>query len=65
MSLATPGKIIAFRDKLGVRMAQVDFVRVTRETCMHFVLDASLGDYPPVAAIALRRAETDGEEIQT
>jgi hydrogenase expression/formation protein HypC len=45
MCLAIPGKVQAIFDRMGVRMAKVQFGGVTRETCVEYVPAAKEGDY--------------------
>jgi hydrogenase expression/formation protein HypC len=45
MCLAVPGKITELREEGGVPMARVDFGGVTRETCMAYLPEATVGDY--------------------
>jgi hydrogenase expression/formation protein HypC len=43
--LAVPGKIIEIADDSGVRMGQVDFGGIRRETCLEYLPEAEVGDY--------------------
>ena len=45
MCLGVPGKIIEIYEKEGLKMAQVDFSGVKRETCIEYVPEAEIGDY--------------------
>jgi hydrogenase expression/formation protein HypC len=45
MCLAIPGKIVALHENHGVRMSKVDFGGITREACLEYLPDATLGDY--------------------
>ncbi len=45
MCLAIPGKISGLHDNAGVPMAKVDFGGITRDACMSYLPDASVGDY--------------------
>ena len=45
MCLGVPGKIIEIYEKQGLKMAQVDFSGVKRETCIEHVPEAEIGDY--------------------
>lgn len=45
MCLAVPGKIVEISDTSGVRMAQVDFGGIRRETCLEYLPEAIVGDY--------------------
>jgi hydrogenase expression/formation protein HypC len=45
MCLAIPGKIVAFHERDGVKMGKIDYGGITRDACLEYVTDASLGDY--------------------
>jgi len=45
MCLAIPGKIVSSQVNNGIRVGRVQFGGVTRETCLDFVPEASVGDY--------------------
>lgn len=45
MCLAIPGKILSSEISNGVRTGRVQFGGVTREACLDFVPEASVGDY--------------------
>ena len=45
MCLGVPGKILDIYEKQGLKMAQVDFSGVKRETCIEHVPEAEIGDY--------------------
>jgi len=45
MCLGVPGKILEIYEKQGLKMAQVDFSGVRRETCIEHVPEAEIGDY--------------------
>ncbi len=45
MCLAIPGKIISSQMDNGIRVGRVQFGGITRETCLDFVPEASVGDY--------------------
>lgn len=45
MCLAIPGKIVSSEVSNGVRVGRVQFGGITRETCLDFVPEASVGDY--------------------
>ena len=44
MCLGIPGKILSIQD-VSPRMGSVDFDGVTRDVCLAYVPEASLGDY--------------------
>jgi hydrogenase expression/formation protein HypC len=43
--LAIPGKIIHSEVQNGIRLGRVQFGGITRETCLDFLPEASVGDY--------------------
>jgi hydrogenase expression/formation protein HypC len=45
MCLAIPGKIVGFEDRNGIRMGKIDFGGITRDACLEYIPDASMGDY--------------------
>ena len=45
MCLAIPGKIVSSEVQDGIRVGRVQFGGITRETCLDFVPEASVGDY--------------------
>jgi hydrogenase expression/formation protein HypC len=45
MCLAIPGQISALHENAGVPMAKVDFGGITRDACMSYLPDATIGDY--------------------
>ena len=45
MCLAIPGKILTSEIHNGIRVGRVQFGGITRETCLDFVPEASVGDY--------------------
>ena len=45
MCLAIPGKILSSEISNGVRVGRVQFGGITRETCLDFVPEATVGDY--------------------
>jgi hydrogenase expression/formation protein HypC len=45
MCLGVPGKIIEIYETNGLKMGKIDFGGVTREACLAYVPEASIGDY--------------------
>ncbi len=45
MCLGVPGKITDIYEKDGIRMGIVDFDGVTREACLAYLPEATIGDY--------------------
>ncbi len=45
MCLAIPGKVVESFEREGMRMARVQFGGITREACLDYVPEASVGDY--------------------
>ena len=60
MCLAIPGKVVEFHNTHGVRMSKVDFGGVTREACLEYLPEATLGDYVLVhAGFAISKVDPD------
>lgn len=60
MCLAVPGKIVEISEASGVRMAQVDFGGIRRETCLEYLPEAGIGDYVVVhVGFAISRVDED------
>jgi hydrogenase assembly chaperone HypC/HupF len=63
MCLAIPGKIVSNEVHNGIRLGRVQFGGVTRETCLDFVPEASVGDYVIVhVGFAISRVDRELEE---
>lgn len=45
MCLAIPGKITEIYESGGLKMGKIDFGGVTREACLEYIPEASIGDY--------------------
>jgi hydrogenase expression/formation protein HypC len=45
MCLGVPGKIVDIYEANGLLMGKIDFGGVTREACLTYVPEASIGDY--------------------
>ncbi|MGB7439262.1 MAG: HypC/HybG/HupF family hydrogenase formation chaperone [Candidatus Acidiferrum sp.] len=45
MCLAIPGKLVSKEVQNGIHVGRVQFGGITRETCLDFVPEASVGDY--------------------
>ena len=45
MCLGVPGKIVDIYEANGLLMGKIDFGGVTREACLTYVPEASVGDY--------------------
>lgn len=50
MCLGVPGKITEIREERGTAMATVDFGGVTKDICLAFAPDATVGEYAIVHA---------------
>lgn len=50
MCLGVPGKVIEIRDERGTRMATVDFGGVTKDCCLAYVPEATVGEYTVIHA---------------
>jgi hydrogenase expression/formation protein HypC len=60
MCLAIPGKIVELNEKNGVKMSKVDFGGITREACLEYVPDASIGEYVLVhVGFAISKVDAD------
>ena len=60
MCLAIPGKVLSFYDNHGLKMAKVDFGGITREACLEYLPEASLGDYVMVhVGFAITRVDEE------
>ena len=45
MCLGVPGKVVEIYEVGGLKMGKVDFGRVTREACLAYVPEISVGEY--------------------
>ncbi len=71
MCLAIPGKIVSTEWHNGVRVGQVQFGGITRETCLDFVPEAAVGDYVivhvgfAISVVAREEAERSYELLES
>lgn len=63
MCLAIPGKILTSEEQNGIRMGRVQFGGITRETCLDFVPEASVGDYV-IVHVGFAISVVDREEAE-
>ncbi|MGD0962486.1 MAG: HypC/HybG/HupF family hydrogenase formation chaperone [Candidatus Acidiferrales bacterium] len=63
MCLAIPGKIISSDVTNGIRVGRVQFGGITRETCLDFVPEASVGDYV-IVHVGFAISRVDREEAE-
>lgn len=63
MCLAIPGKIISSQMDNGIRVGRVQFGGITRETCLDFVPEASVGDYV-IVHVGFAISLVDSEEAE-
>ncbi|HTW23357.1 MAG TPA: HypC/HybG/HupF family hydrogenase formation chaperone [Candidatus Baltobacteraceae bacterium] len=63
MCLAIPGKIIGSAVSNGIRVGRVQFGGITRETCLDFVPEASVGDYV-IVHVGFAISRVDREEAE-
>ena len=63
MCLAIPGKIISSDVTNGIRVGRVQFGGITRETCLDFVPEASVGDYV-IVHVGFAISRIDEEEAR-
>jgi hydrogenase expression/formation protein HypC len=61
--LAIPGKIISSQMDNGIRVGRVQFGGITRETCLDFVPEASVGDYV-IVHVGFAISLVDSEEAE-
>lgn len=63
MCLAIPGKITSAEEQNGIRIGRVEFGGVSRQTCLDFVPEASVGDYVLVhVGFAISRVDQEEAE---
>lgn len=63
MCLAIPGKIVSSDVSNGIRVGRVQFGGITRETCLDFVPEASVGDYV-IVHVGFAISRVDREEAE-
>ena len=63
MCLAIPGKIVSSETLNGIRTGRVQFGGITRETCLDFVPEASVGDYV-IVHVGFAISRVDREEAE-
>ena len=63
MCLAIPGKIVNSQTENGIRVGQVQFGAVTRQTCLDLVPEAVVGDYVLVH-VGFAMSVVDREEAE-
>jgi hydrogenase expression/formation protein HypC len=63
MCLAIPGKILSSEISNGVRVGRVQFGGITRETCLDFVPEATVGDYV-IVHVGFAISVVDREEAE-
>lgn len=63
MCLAIPGKIVSSQVNDGIRIGRVQFGGITRETCLDFVPEASVGDYV-IVHVGFAISRVDREEAE-
>ena len=63
MCLAIPGKILNSEVQDGIRVGRVQFGGITRETCLDFVPEASVGDYV-IVHVGFALSLVDKEEAE-
>jgi hydrogenase expression/formation protein HypC len=63
MCLAIPGKILSTDISNGIRSGRIQFGGITREACLDFVPEATVGDYVMVhVGFAISRVDRDEAE---
>jgi hydrogenase expression/formation protein HypC len=63
MCLAIPGKILSSEVANGVRVGRVQFGGITRDACLDFVPEASVGDYV-IVHVGFAISVVDREEAE-
>lgn len=63
MCLAIPGKILSSEVANGVRVGRVQFGGITREACLDFVPEATVGDYV-IVHVGFAISMVDREEAE-
>lgn len=63
MCLAIPGKIVSSEVHNGIRVGRVQFGGITRETCLDFVPEASVGDFV-IVHVGFAISRVDREEAE-
>ena len=63
MCLAIPGRILSSEMQNGIRVGRVQFGGVTRETCLDFVPEATVGDYV-IVHVGFAISRVDREEAE-
>ncbi|WP_278315217.1 HypC/HybG/HupF family hydrogenase formation chaperone [Lolliginicoccus levis] len=60
MCLAVPGRILGLEERDGTLMAEVDFGGVHKDVCLHYIPDATIGDYVIVhVGFAIQRLDEE------
>ena len=63
MCLGIPGEIISARDENGLRVGNVRFAGITRQVCLQYVPEASVGDFV-VVHVGFAISKIDREEAE-
>jgi len=63
MCLGIPGEIISARDEKGLRVGNVRFAGITRQVCLQYVPEASVGDFV-VVHVGFAISKIDREEAE-
>jgi len=63
MCLAIPGQILTTEDRHGIRTGRVQFGGITREVCLDFLPEATVGDYV-VVHVGFAISRVDREEAE-
>ena len=63
MCLAIPGKILTTEDRNGILTGRVQFGGITREICLDFLPEATVGDYV-VVHVGFAISRVDREEAE-
>ncbi len=63
MCLAVPGEVVAVVERDGMRFGKVQFGGITREVCLEYERDATVGDFVLVH-VGFAIAKLDREEAE-
>jgi hydrogenase expression/formation protein HypC len=65
MCLGVPGKIIEIYESSGLLMGKVDFNGVTKEVCLTYVPEATIGDYTLIHVGFALNLISESEALET
>ena len=65
MCLGVPGKIVEIYENGGLKMGKVDFGGVTREACLAYVPEATVGEYTVIHVGFALNLISEAEAMET